>query len=336
MSEPGSSVDVRGFIVGTSRGGTTFMSKVLNVHPDVVCFGESAYFGRVWQEPAGNNGRLSVEQTTRLLNGFKTSRWGPERGDVGVLPDWVGLSHERWTTLLDRLVDETKLLERNVEPNEPFDLLCRAMAEAAGKRVVIEKTPHHLGATDRIERFYSRARYVLMLREPYAFIRSYKNQGRQLGERSRKLASEIYHPIAAALLWRGYAKQALALVQRAPERTLRVSLDAIREDEASTLEAVQRHLGLDVVDLAGVVQPDNSSTQGGADELDAGEVWWINRIAGTTMSEAGFERRGVSFGPKAAGYAAKFPIWSVRYVARQRKSVHGSFAKHVMRFLRPK
>jgi hypothetical protein len=327
---------VIGFIVGTSRGGTTFMNKVLNLHPRVVGFGESAFFGRVWTEPDPATGLLSRADVEEHLRVFRDARWGPNRGEVGTLPEWVGRGQPRWAELINRLAAERGLPGDGATPRQTFDILCHAMAEACGADLVIEKTPHHVGMSDRIEQSYPNTRYVVMLREPYAFLRSYKNQGLQFEESHHNAVQRLYHPIGAALIWRGFARQVSRLMQRAPDRALRVSLDELRADEAGTLRRVQEHLGLDPVDLAGKVKPDNSSMTDGAVELDAGELWWINRLAGKEIKRLGFPYRPVPFSPKVLAHVSRAPLWSVRYLRYMNKTIHGSLFVHVMRYLRPR
>ena len=333
---------VIGFIVGTSRGGTTFMNKVLNLHPEVASFGESAFFGRLWAEPAGGGGRYAPEQAAEQLDFFARSRWGPDRGEAGTIAPWIGRRDPRWVQLLTRLAAERGLPGAGGTPRGLFDLLCRAMCEANGKRLAVEKTPHHLGATDRIERFYPEARYVLMVRDPLAFARSYKNQGRQFSAEAAERGRRAYHPVAVALLWRGYARQAIGLMRRCPDRVLRVTLDDLRRDEAGTLDRVQRHLGLDPVPLAGRVAPDNSSTGeavGGIESLDltAGERFWLARLAGREAAELGFDLPTTGGGAAGAiGHAVTLPAWGLRNLARYRRGVRGSVFKHAMRYLRPR
>jgi hypothetical protein len=328
---------VAGFIVGTSRGGTTFMNKVMNLHPQVTSFGESAFFGRLWREPRAD-GTYTRQQVADCLDNFRHCRWGPSHGgNVGTLPDWVGLYQDRWVEHVDRLAAEADLPRDGVTPGDVFGFLCRCMTEATGRPIVVEKTPHHLGSAARIDRYFPEAKYVLMIRDPYKFARSYKNQGRQFGEGGQSDFKNAYHPITVALLWRGYARQALLLQSQRPGRVLRVTLDDLREDEAGVLDGVQRHFGLDPIDMAGKVAPDNSSTAGGGvAELDTGEIWWINRLAGSLIPQLGFECREDGSPATAARYAATWPAWGVRNLSRYRGQIEGSLLKYAWRYLRPR
>ncbi len=338
-AEPASRV--LGFIVGTSRGGTTFMNKVLNLHPDVVAFGESAYFGRFWREPDAAGGRYSPELVREIFEGSLHESWGPESGP-GALDSDVGARSRRWPDVLRAVFDERRLLVEGGDPGQVFEALCEAFCRAESKRLAIEKTPHHVGAADRILRYFPAARFIVMVREPVPFLTSLKNQGRQFDPERRERARRAYHVIPATLIWRGYARQAARLVAEFPQQCLRVSLDDLRDDESATMRQVQEHLGLPVVELAGRVPPDNSSTHASnADEpaatLSPGELWWLQRLAGTDIRTNGFDipraKRGLmgSVGPAVTALP-----WLSRNALRLRRSVRGSLFAHAMRYLRPR
>ncbi len=341
---PASGSRVIGFIVGTSRGGTTFMNKVLNLHPEVASFGESSFFGRAWLEPAGTDGQYTLEQSAEQIDRFERARWGPDQGEIGCIASNIGQRDPQWAALLRELAANHGLPQRGGTPRELFELLCEAICRANNKRVAVEKTPHHLGNTDRIEACYPDARYILMLRRPYAFARSHKNQGRQFSVEQTKRSGRNYHPIVIALLWRGYASQALRLMSRCPERVLSVSLEELRENEAQALERVQRHLGLEPVELAGRVPPDNSSaqTQGGVSKvvpsrhLSAGERFWLNVFAKQQMKALGIVPEPAGLAASAPWYIVTLPFWALRNAAHYRRLIRGSLLRYAMRYLRPR
>ena len=50
-----------------SRGGTTFTMRLMNLHPDVAAFGETAYWGRFWSEPDAETGQYNRQQIAKYL-----------------------------------------------------------------------------------------------------------------------------------------------------------------------------------------------------------------------------------------------------------------------------
>lgn len=72
------------FIVGTSRGGTTWMTKNLNCHPDVASFGETLYWGRSYIEP-GNNNEYSDDQLKLIAKIYSERKIAPSSNGRGNL-----------------------------------------------------------------------------------------------------------------------------------------------------------------------------------------------------------------------------------------------------------
>jgi hypothetical protein len=60
------------FVVGQSRSGTTWLMRLLNAHPEVLCMGEGRFFGRDWREEKMKE-RQTIKQPSSLHNALATS-----------------------------------------------------------------------------------------------------------------------------------------------------------------------------------------------------------------------------------------------------------------------
>ena len=153
------------FIVGMPRAATTWMCKCLNEHPDACAFGETLFWGRQYVRP-GHGGEHTPEEIERIEQRLASGHCVREMAGVGpgslrhVTPECFGaLLRDAWGPL-----------RRGAAPGELFAALCRSVADAEGKRLAVEKTPHHLNWIDRISEALPGARFVVMVREPYGFM----------------------------------------------------------------------------------------------------------------------------------------------------------------------
>jgi len=327
------SATLAGFIVGMSRAGTQWMCKCLNEHPDVAAFGESKFFGRHYVEPAEDGlyheAQLGAMRRRLLEHGsfiHSTTGTGPGTLKRLSMAGVEGLVAQTFP------VDGEPLL-----PGEAFRRLAQAVAKVEGKPLAIEKTPHHLNWTDRMLAAVPEARFIVMVREPYSFMLSWRHQGDRFEERIRRAFARRYHPAAIAMIWKTSMRAATGAVARRPDRMLLVRFEDLRADPHATLERVQRFLGLRVVNLAEAVPPDNTSFPGGRrPDLHAEDIFWMNRIAGSAIRAHGYSLRRTPFGPlRIAWSSIRLPWWAVRNYLSLRSRVAGSTFGYLLRWLRP-
>lgn len=310
------------------------MNRVLNEHPQIASYGESLFWGSSYVEP-GDDGRYTVDQIRALGKRLAGNRWGPHGNGAGVLRsvDESGYNGE-----LHRKISKT--FHSIVEPKTPtecFQLLCDIVCESEGKVVAVEKTPHHLNWTQRILTAFPHTRFVVMMREPYEFMLSYKYQGGQLSGSANRNFKRRYHPLLAAVVWRGYRNSADALKHQASQQALIVHLHEIKRDEKRVLESVQHFLGVTVEPLNERVTQTNSSFTGHElRELDAADVFWMNLIAGRLMQKHGYATRPI---PRSAWPVvksmARLPWWGCTNLLDMRRRVKGSLLQYLVRWVRP-
>jgi len=318
------------FIVGMSRGGTTWMKKCLHEHPDVAAFGETIYWGRGYVLP-DEAGLYHEEQLAELRKRLKKPiRFGMNESDAGALQN---LNEEN----LAAFIDETLAIELPCTPADVYKRLCEGVIKIEGKTYAVEKTPHHVMWVDRILEALPNAKFLILLREPYGFMLSYKHQGDRKAEEGRKRFEKRYHPYACAVVWRGYMRAWKKAVEKHPGQVMTVRFEETRKDPEKVLQAVQQFFGFEpVAGLADRVPPDNGSFPGGVrPELAPDDIFWMNTVAKAEILAYGSEiRKPKGAGPVIASIA-KLPGWALGNVISLKKHTTGSLSSYLRRWLNP-
>ncbi len=327
-------------MAGMPRAATTWLCRCFNEHPDTASFGETLYWGRGYVEPRGEGGRYTPEQVDAVLARLKggeciTSVIGARAGSLR------NITRDTLPGVLDRMREE---LPERPTAGELFVGVCRAIGRAEGKSIVVEKTPHHINWLDRIMQQMPGVKIVVLLREPYSFMLSYKHQGDRKREHVRRHFALRYHPLACALVWRACMKAAEAAEARYPAQFLVVQNDDIRKNPGSVLDRVQEFYDLPThvpgCQIAEKVKPENTSfpSQEGHDaarpELCAEDVFWMNLIGGRTMARSGYIKRSVPREPiRIAWSIARLPVWAIRNFFSLRRRVGGSIVAYLWRWV---
>ena len=137
-------IDGRFFIIGSARSGTTLLQAILASNSDVYSFPESHFFCEA--APRGRfRRRLGVVRKDLARSAFGHLTKVLERPD------------------LDSLVPSYSPLFRSY--SKGFVRAVDTAAIDAGKRVWVEKTPHHIDYVDLIERSVEDSRFVHILRD---------------------------------------------------------------------------------------------------------------------------------------------------------------------------
>lgn len=280
-----------------ARAGTTWMNRCLNRHPDVVCYGETAYWGRLFVAPDAD-GLYRQPHVERIAGFLLRYRFGPPGPGPG------GLRDATLAALPGAVLDALRRHPLPAGPGELFDAAFnRTIAQLEARPAAIEKTPHHLNHLDRILTHLPDARFLVMLREPYGFMLSYKHQGEQRSEAHAAVRRSIAHPLVTALVWRKAMLSAEAALRRAGERCLVVWLHEVEADPAGVFRRACGHFGLRFDPAWVLGQADNSSFADGARrELDAADLFWMNFVCGAIMERHHLARRPT---PRDAGAVAR-------------------------------
>lgn len=305
------------FVVGMSRCGITPLSRCLNLHPNIAVFGESRFFGRCYVEPetaAGYN-TAQLRSILRVLRQFRwTATVGDERGCL------QNVSLEKFRGLIEETFSH---VQTPIPPGLLFTTLAERIAAAEGKEYAFEKTPHHLNWLDRIVEQVPGARFVVILCEPYAFASFQRDE------------NALYHPLATALLWRGYMRSYERAVRRYADRIVVVDAAELARDGASALARVQQFFGLELRDLSAPLASFSSELEDRAREVDPVDIFWLNLLCGRLMRRHGYRRIWARLAlRRLLGSFLSLPAWCMRALP-QFKRTSGSISTYLLRWLRP-
>jgi hypothetical protein len=319
------------FIAGMSRAGTNWLAKCLNEHPDSAVFGETAFWGRYFVEP-GPDGRYTTEQMRGIVERLKTTTvqaFGT-RGPGSL----KHVSVDNISSLLDEAFQNCT---EPMTPKEVFERLAEIITRVEGKHFAIEKTPHHINWIGRIVDHLPMAKFVVLAREPYGFMLSYKHQGDRKPPRIKESFERLYHPLVCGWIWRTYAKNCYAAAQRYPDRVHLVRFEDIETNPATVVQDVERFLGLSPLDLSSKVPPDNSSfPMEPRPILSSEDIFWMNLLARKEMKKHGYPMRPTPIAPWAvAGSIFGLPFWVIVNVFSLRNNVSGSLWRYIRQWLRP-
>jgi LPS sulfotransferase NodH len=128
------------FAVGHSRSGTTWLQRLLNSHPEVLCKGSGMFFGR---DAALHAGRTTLYAA--LDNSKDLRVWHGMRPN-----DWSGPDFEQ---------DLAAVMRSFIQ-----GVLGQALAKS-GKEIVVDRTPHYVSYLDEIHTVFPEARVVHIIRD---------------------------------------------------------------------------------------------------------------------------------------------------------------------------
>lgn len=128
------------FAVGHSRSGTTWLQRLLNSHPEVLCKGSGMFFGR---DAALHPGRTTLSAV--LGNSDELRTWHDMRPN-----DWSHPDFERDLSGMMR-----SFIGYTVE---------NALAKS-GKRIAVDRTPHYVSYLDEIHAVFPETRIVHIIRD---------------------------------------------------------------------------------------------------------------------------------------------------------------------------
>lgn len=274
------------FIVGLPRAGSTWLCRTLNCHQDIFAFGETMYWGKRYTYP-NSLGQYNYASLRKVFNNLTSIDY---ETTVGI----QGYGNSQYLNR-DRIVEILTTVLTNIDlPTAPgtfFNDFCSLMAEAEQKKFWIEKTPHHIHYYDRILNFLSNAHFIVLLREPYSFILSYKHQkGHKNTVESRKRFKDRYHPIGCALVWKRTCNKAHQLLKKHPENCLIVDYSELFSDTDNVLRKILSFLHISSDNLIADGDPLFSSFDSGKKpKLQARDIFWMNLIAGPEIRRMGYK-----------------------------------------------
>ena len=219
-------------------------------------------------------------------------------------------------------------------PRDLFRTITDTVLSLTGRRFWVEKTPHHMMHLDRILEHLPESRFVVMVRDPAAFLQSYKQQGDRKPPEFRRRFHRLYHPAVACTV----TKRTYEAAQHASRRegVLLVKLEVLVADPETWLLRGRQHLGLPVSTASSFTQ-DNSSFADGAVEqrpLSSAERAWLRTLAGPPAAALGYDvdlLGGSRFALALSG--STLPWWALSNLRTLAKIDQGGLSSLVKRWL---
>jgi Sulfotransferase family len=327
------------FVVGAPRSGTTLLKDVLNRHSDVHLFNEVHFFERIWDD-RGRLGPLTsqseMEHAVDVLHEMM-SKHGTD-GDVAASLTPSAL--------------QQKAVSNGGGYSGLLEALLTTASELHGARHWGDSSPQDVLYLSTLLAWYPNARVIAMVRDPRAFMASYKNYHR------RAMASykERYNPLTLSMLWRSYMSAAQnSQCEDYAERVMIQRYEELVADPPSSLKAICDHLRIDfqssMLDVSGAnssYTPGegekgifSSSTDRWRQELTATEQWLTERICGQTMKRLGYtletgDRAFPPSLPEFAGIVSIVPSRLFNMLFRGRKEFRFKKLRRVISLLRSK
>lgn len=223
------------FVCGSSRSGTTMMSRILGNHSSVFAFQELHFFDEL--ASAENASKpISKEKSIELLSLLKSIQregyFGPR--------NWKRFAEESESELKGPALSSMELLLGFLSKESKLN----------GKSIPCEQTPQTVFALDALLHHIPTARVVLMVRDPREVLLSQKGKWKR-----RKLSggdipfwesvrSRInYHPETISRIWKSTYNEALQHIQ--DNRVLCVRYEDLTEQPELLVNRICKHLGIE-------------------------------------------------------------------------------------------
>lgn len=223
------------FVCGSSRSGTTMMSRILGNHSSVFAFQELHFFDELASAESASE-PVSKEKSIELLSLLKSVQregyFGPR--------NWKQFAEESYNEL------------KGTEPST-MDLLKGFLARETkrnGKSIPCEQTPQTVFALDALLQHVPTTRVVLMVRDPREVLLSQKGKWKRrrlsgghipLWESIRSRVN--YHPETISRIWKSTYKEALQHIH--DNRVLMIRYEDLTEQPEQVVNRICQHLGIE-------------------------------------------------------------------------------------------
>lgn len=309
------------FIVGSPRSGTTWLARALNARSDVCAVGEArlgALLARYGSEDVLTTSpskaavlgwivRSGLDSTLALANAAVSASGMQSQGllchtlreDLAPIAD--GIASRSGGSTAAELVDQ----------------FFAEIAKREGKAIWCEKTPESVLHLSTLMLHFPAAYVICLTRDPEDYLRSYKNQGRQLDQDTRRRHLARYHPFGAMLVW-SKARRAMLRARRVwPEQVSVFNLSQ-PGDDLLAFNSCLVWTGANPLSGRPPLASDrvNSSVGAGGEsvrDLDAAERAWIWLLRPVKLRERLADRYGwrALFSPAFLKSLLRLAPWSL-------------------------
>ncbi len=320
-----------------SRAGTTWVTKELSRHPDVISYGETMFWGRKYAEPdlpqntdsldaSRKRTQLCAKHFEEYIDHAKVpgryERY--ESSKVGHIPI------EELEAITADLDTKAKTLADPMAPAAVFEYMNQTVCKHTSATIAIESTPNHLNYLDRIFGAFPDALVVAMLRNPYAFMVSYKHQGDRKHPDTQRTFRRLYHPLFCAMIWKRYSQSARDALANRGSQVRTVWLDDLQAGKGAAMRELAEFLQIpnpaffdDAEDHQ--THKNTSFPAGKRPKLSHADMFWMNLIGRREMKHHGLTKAKAGFHPIAVLLSIlKLPISTFHVITIMSKRIEGS------------
>lgn len=296
-SKKGNHVPIIAFICGMSRSGTTWLKRCLDNHPSIAAFGETGFWGKHYISGVDEYTPEQAEQVLSKMQGINCRSMEAKGVNPGAIPKYI----------------KQEIVENrySCKPAHIFNWMCRSLSRFTNKKFIVEKTPHHINWVGRINEKYRKVKFILMFRNAYEFMLSYKHQGDRMEKSVEKKFNELYHPLGCSYVYKKYTSSILRTAKE--DKSLLVKLESVKNRPREVLVEVQKFLEVEVVEGVEIPRQNTSFPQDDPPELDNIDHFWMNLVAGSEMKKTGqrISQRSPSV-RKILNSLLTIPVWFYR------------------------
>lgn len=291
------------FVVGLPRTGSTLTRGILNASGEVWIAGESHFFDQ--PQRLGLGRRRGYR--TRLREAGRGAG-DPATGIVDAI--WSLTGKNFWARLASRTDRDQFLADLRASDGSDRSLFEIALTHSGrGRRIVGEKTPHHIEALPTLLAWFPDARVIHTFRDPraiYASLRRKEDPQRlgRVGRFARHLGPlfDVYSTINLARSWRRMAALHRRYAADYPDRYRLIRFEDLTTDPESIARDVSAFLRIDYHPemLEQVVHNSSYAAKGSGSGIDPGTVdrwrgqlrpltvWWLGILCGRALREFGY------------------------------------------------
>ena len=239
------------FIVGSSRSGTTMLSRILGNHSDIFTFKEIHFFGTIWTKSSNKN--LNKQEQIDLL-----SRLFCIQENGLFKQDNISDFNEK-----ARIV----LANKNIEnPLSVYELFLAEITSHNESSIACDQTPKNIYYLNEILSYFPEAKVINMIRDQRDVLLSQKNKWKRrfLGASEIPLSESIrsyinYHPILTAKIWSSSLEYSKNFIKNTSVRV--VKFEVLLDNPTVSIREICQFLEVDFQDNMLRVPVIGSSTE---------------------------------------------------------------------------
>ena len=302
------------FIVGSSRSGTTMLSRILGNHSDIFTFKEIHFFGTIWTKSSNKN--LNKQEQIDLL-----SRLFCIQENGLFKQDNISDFNEK-----ARIV----LANKNIEnPLSVYELFLAEITSHNESSIACDQTPKNIYYLNEILSYFPEAKVINMIRDQRDVLLSQKNKWKRrfLGASEIPLSESIrsyinYHPILTAKIWNSSLLHTSKYITN--DRVMIIRFEKLLSSPKEVIVKVCDFLGIEyqkkmlMVPVVGSSTEKDSSCKMHIDAkkigkwkkggLSLAEIYLSQKICKNTMKLFSYEPKEIPFPAFSLVYLITLPI----------------------------